>query len=175
MKLIGTGCALVLAALLSTAASARNYDFKGVQIGTMATPQMIKDRLGVECGAGAPGMQICNGNVTIAKEPADLNLVIGSNGQVQRILLSLQPGSFDLIEHELMRKFGAPTRRESPSVQNRMGATFQQIRDIWMGDNGVKMVFERYTGSIDNSTLYFSTEADRRLMSGTDVDRSGDL
>ncbi|TAM72324.1 hypothetical protein EPN44_16030 [bacterium] len=160
----------------AAAASGNNsYDFKGVQIGAPATPEMIRDRLGIECGAGAPGMLVCNGNVTIAKERASMNLVIGRTGEVQRIHLSLKPDQFDLVEPELIRKFGPPARVERPAVQNAMGATFQQTRDVWIGTNGVRVVFERYAGSIDSSSLYFSTEADRRLMSGADVDRSGDL
>lgn len=172
-KIVVITCVMFCAT--AAASGSRDYDFKGVQIGAPATPELIKERLGVACGAGAPGMQICNGNVTIAKERATMNLVIGNTGEVQRIHLSLQPDSFDLVEPELIRKFGAPTRVERPEVQNAMGATFQQTTDIWVGSNGVRVVFERYAGSIDSSSLYFSTEADRRLMSGADIDRSNDL
>lgn len=171
-KVIAVACIVFCA---TAAASDAHYDFKGVQIGAPATAEMIKARLGVECGAGAPGMQICNGDVTVAKERATLNLVIGKTGEVQRIHLLLDSDSFDLVEPELIRKFGSPTTVEHPKLQNAMGASFQQTRDVWIGANGVQVAFERYAGSIDSSSLYFSTEADRRLLSGADVDRSGDL
>lgn len=171
--------ALVLVVLPAVAAEPRStvYDFKGVEIGVPATPQDVESKLGIKCGVGGKHnqLQVCNGATTVAKERAKLNLVIGPTGLVERILLTIDADSFDSVEPEIVRKFGSPTKRETPTIQNRYGAIFQQTIDTWAGENGVRVEFKRYAGNVEDASLYFSTESDRRLLRGDDEDRSGDI
>ncbi len=64
MRLIALTVALV------APVSALAFDFKGITIDAYATPEQVLEKLGVKCGAGANSMQVCNGNITIARESA---------------------------------------------------------------------------------------------------------
>ncbi len=61
-------------------------------------------------------MQVCNGDITIAREPASMNLVISPKGIVQRIALTLSPDVFDEVAPELIRKFGKPTSKSCEQI-----------------------------------------------------------
>src|SRR5215471_924305 len=164
---------LLLLLVISPAAFA--FDFKGFTIGAPAKPEEVKEKLGVKCGLGSGGSQVCNGRVTVGKEPAQMNMVINPSGIIQRIRLSLSPNAFEIIAPLLTEKFGAPTKTERGEVQNRMGAKFDQTSMLWRGENGVEVIYQKYTGSLDSSSLYFSTAEDRELMLNSRGDRRGDL
>lgn len=160
-------------ALLSCSAFA--FDFKGIKIGAPATADQLREKLGVTCGKGAGEMQVCNGPVTVAREPAKLNLVIAPTGLVQRIELTLSPSSFDVVAPELIGKFGTPAKTERGQVQNRMGATFEQVHHLWVGEDETEVFYSKYASSLDRSRLYFSTKEDRDLLGKSKTDRGGDI
>jgi len=152
------------------------FDFKGIKLGSTATVEQVKEKLGVQCGAGARGMTICNGRVTVGREPGDMNLVINDQGIVQRIAITLKPYSFDALEPLLIEKFGPPQKTTRSQVQNRMGAKFDDVSHLWEendGDN--QLLFWKYAGSIDSSVLNFRTKADRDLLGARTANRKGDL
>ena len=151
------------------------FDFKGVVIGAAATPEDIYQHLGVSCGEGHEGMQVCNGEVTIAHEPASMNLVISPQGVVQRIALTLAPAAFDEVAPVLIKKFEKPAGIDQSVVQNRMGAKFSQTVYLWAGKGGIQLRYARYSGSLDRSTLDFSTRADRVLLQGDKKGRNSDI
>jgi len=151
------------------------FDFKGIKIGAPATAEQVQEKLGVECGAGSNATQVCNGTVTIAKEQARMNLLINSSGVVQRIQLALSPESFDIIEPLLIEKFGPPTKTSHSVIQNRMGAKFNQVSHWWSGEGGIEVIYAKYSGTLDNSSLYFSTKEDRELLGKSKADRAGDM
>jgi len=159
----------------ASAVSAWAFDFKGITIGGAATPAQIQERLGVTCGEGLPGWQVCNGDVSVAREPATMNLVISPKGIVQRIRLSLSPDAFDEVAPELIRKFGNPTSTSQSVVQNRMGAKYEQIIHLWADKNGTQVLYMKYAGTLDSSTLYFSTKADRALRGKQKENRKDDI
>lgn len=151
------------------------FDFKGVIVGGLATPADIRERLGVDCGDGYEGMQVCNGYVTVAKEPASMNLVISPKGIVQRINLSISPDVFEEIASELIRKFGKPTSTDRSTVQNRMGAKYLQVIYLWRKKDGTQIIYSKYSGSLDESTLNFSTKEDRDMLRKQKDNRSSDI
>lgn len=155
--------------------SAFGFDFKGIKIGALATPEQVQEKLGVKCGAGANAAQVCNGTVTIARETARLNLVINSAGVVQRMHLMLSPEAFDIVAPMLISKFGPPTKTSHSQIQNRMGAKFDQVRYWWQGEGDTEVDYSRYTGTLDSSTLYFSTKEDRELLGKLKGNRAGDI
>lgn len=120
-------------------------------------------------------MQICNGDVTVAREPASMNLVISPKGTVQRIALILSPDAFDEVAQELMRKFGKPASTSRTTVQNRMGAKYLQIVHLWTDKDGVQVLYMKYAGTLERSTLNFSTKADRTMLNKGRENRAGDL
>jgi hypothetical protein len=150
---------------LASAANARDLDFKGVTVGATATPEYIKEKLGVKCGRGAENSQICNGPVTIGSLRATMNLVIDGTGIVQRIHLILDPRFFDLLAPTLAEKFGAPDNISTSVIQNQMGAKFAQVGHVWLGSNDTKLEYKKYFGRIDESSLLFSTKEDRAMFS----------
>jgi hypothetical protein len=155
--------------------SAAAYDFKGVSIGKAASPADVENKLGVKCGVGFHGIQVCNGSVTIAREPAKMNLVISLKGIVDRIHLTLSPDAFEIVAPELIDKFGKPTSTSHTVVQNRLGAKFPQTVYLWSAKDGTEVLYSKYTSSLDESSLYFSTKADRELMRGSEKERRSDL
>jgi hypothetical protein len=153
------------------------FDFKGIAVGKTASTSDVTSKLGVECGTGSVGRQICNGEVTIARESASMNLVIGPNGIVDRINLELSPESFDAVAPELIRKFGKPTSTSKSTVQNRMGARYPQVVYLWSARDGTQVIYSKYTISLDKSSLNFSTKSERDFIRSFlgKQNRSGDL
>jgi hypothetical protein len=162
---------LVTAALQAPAVA---LDFKGIAVGEPATAELVLDKLGVKCGAGASGMQVCNGAVTIARESAKMNLVINAAGIVQRIDLSLSPQAFEVVAPLLIEKFGPPAKTDRSEVQNRLGAKYEQVIHLWR-EGDAEALYRRYAGSLDSSSLYFSTKEDRDLLSKRTATRRGDI
>ena len=160
--------------LILLPASAIAFDFKGIAIGSPATPEQVLEKLGVKCGAGANEIQVCNGSVTIARESARMNLVINAAGIVQRIDLTLSPLSFDLLAPILIEKYGPPTKTDRSELQNRMGAKFDQVVHFWL-DGDAQVLYQKYAGATDSSNLYFSTKEDRDLRSQRTANRRGDI
>jgi hypothetical protein len=154
--------------------SAYGFDFKGVVLGGEATPEYIKEKLGVDCGEGAYGTQVCNGDVTIALEAATMNLVISKTGHVQRIVLSLSPDSFDIVSLELSKKFGRP-KISTSVVQNRMGAKYKQIELTWSSKLGGSVIYSKYPVSLERSYLSFRTKEDEKFLAVDPVRRHRDL
>ncbi|TAM40076.1 MAG: hypothetical protein EPN58_11365 [Rhodanobacter sp.] len=176
-------------------------DFKGLVLGAPATPQQVEDALAipcgfsfgpgpakcddldkklqemrrVKCGEGLPGVQICNGTTTIAGTHATVNLVIGSDGTIQRIHLTLPDIGYDDVHQALVAKFGKPKSVSHPMLQNGFGATFRQEESFWTGAHGAQLLLSQYAGDVENSSLYFSTPADRDRLSGANQAPSTDL
>ena len=165
----------VLFLLLFVPLCANAFDFKGVVIGAPATPELINEKLGVSCGVGFEGIQVCNGTVTIARESARMNLVISSTGVVRRINLTLSPAVFDVIAPLLVEKFGPPEKIKRGEVQNRMGAKFDQVEYYWQNSTGHQVIYEKYAGSLDSTTLNFSTREDREKLQVPKASRKNDL
>lgn len=140
------------------------FDFKGLGIGKPGTPEQVQATIGVKCGIGANNRQVCNGPVTIANERGFINLVINSQGIIQRMALSLQPESFDLVAPLLIEKFGTPAATNRSTVQNRMGATFEQTIHMWHDDSENQVIYQRYSGRLTDSTLSFTTKEDREML-----------
>ncbi len=120
-------------------------------------------------------MQVCNGNVTVARESASVNLVISTKAIVQRIDLTLSPDAFDEVAPELIRKFGKPTSTSRSVVQNRLGAKYPQVIYLWAAKDGTQVLYMKYSASLDRSTLNFSTKADRSMLIKGKENRSGDI
>lgn len=69
--------------------------------------------------------------------------------------LMLQDRDFE----SLTSKFGQPSQLATPIVQNRMGASFEQIEAIWKLQGNVTVVFHGAVGSTDRGQVVISTPA----------------
>lgn len=182
--------------LLAAPSAARAFDFKGLVIGEPTTAEQIEARLKrecapsddsctgpyrdllergrVRCGDGANGAKVCNGVTSVAGFAAQANVVINPAGVLRRVLVTLSPGDFEVVASELKKKFGKPTTEKADVLRNAYGANFNQVELIWNDENGRQIHYRRYAGSVKQSTLYFSTEEDRRSMNAAPA-KAGDL
>lgn len=173
--------------LWATAATAGDLEFKGLALDANVTPeqveealkvpceqfgkvcdeswQRIHERMAVSCGNGHAGAQICNGQTTIAGAQAEANVVIGTDGRLQRIWLTISEYSYEDVLSELKKKYGKPSSVRRYGVQNGFGASFAQVDTVWQGTSGQKLRVSRYAGTLDKSTVYFSTRADEAMLS----------
>lgn len=63
----------------------------------------------------------------------------------------------DMVFNDLVQKFGEPSTLSRPSMQNRMGATFQTIDAVWNLENGVQAVFVSTITSLDEGIVMIMT------------------
>ncbi|ATN36020.1 hypothetical protein ACO34A_19650 [Rhizobium sp. ACO-34A] len=155
-----------------TASTSQWFDFKGIVVGAPATPRTIKQKLGVDCGAGYAGMQVCNGTVTIAGVIADMNLVISKTGKVQRISLSFNSKFYEQVEDAMFKKFGKPGVNLTSEVQNGYGAKFIQRELLW-GDTPNTVAMMKYANKVTDSFIMFSSAEETAMRSTRD--QSSDL
>ena len=200
-KLIGALALAWISTSVIAAPQSQPLDFKTLVVGAPATAQQVEDALlipcgvglgtgnvtctvsakkyqemqRVKCGAGGNGMQICNGTTTIADQLTMVNLVIGTDGTIQRIHLTFIDLSYDDVHQALVAKFGAAQKVSHPTLQNGFGATFLQEESLWAGAKGAQLLLQKYAGDVDHSDAYFSTQADRDLMTGASQAPSTDL
>lgn len=152
----------------------------GVSFGPGAAPctdldKVVQQARLVKCGLGGHEVQVCNGTTTIAGSPADVNVVIGSDGLLQRIYLTLSEIGYDDVVQALISKFGEAQHGSHSTLQNGFGTTFQQEERIWVGPNRTQLLLNKYAGDVDHSIVYFSTQSDRDLMTGAGNSPSNDL
>lgn len=177
----------LLLALLVPPVVAAPLEFKGLVLDAPTTPeqvvdalrtecdvlgkpcdetwQRIHDKAAVSCGAGANQMQVCNGQTSIAGNRAEANVVIGPDGRLQRIWLTISAYSHDETLEALKQKYGSPKSSQRSTVRNGFGAPFNQLETVWHGDGGQILTVSRYAASTDKSSIFFSTKADRETLS----------
>lgn len=129
--------------------------------------QRIHDRMAVSCGTGGAEGQskICNGRTSVAGVGAEANVVIGPSGRLQRIWLTISAYSHDATLEALKQKYGAPKSSRRSTVRNGFGAPFTQVETVWHGDGGQTLTVSRYGATTDKTSIFFSTEADREMLS----------
>lgn len=64
---------------------------------------------------------------------------------------------FASVMTALSEKFGKPTLVETPQIQTRAGATFENTTFVWrIGDGEIKG--EKFGGSLDSSWVHYTTD-----------------
>lgn len=179
-----SACVVAMLGFLAGTACAQSLEFKGLQLGQVTTPSQVEEKLktdeaqklcgrsegpcadlvNVACGAGNSGIQVCNGKTTITGSQADVNVVIGADGRLQRIFLTFSNYAYDDVHDALLKKFGKPSSVKRYGVQNGFGAQFAQVDTIWLRPGGLKLRLSRYGASTDDSVVYFSTKADDEML-----------
>lgn len=156
--------------------AAESFDFKGVYIGQPATPEMIQRHLGARCGEGSgASTAVCNGRVTIAHVPADMNLVIGQSGNVQRISLRFESRQFGQVARAMIQKFGEPDSVQTTPVQNSFGARLNREVAEWRKDS-VAVALRSIAGSrADTSSVYYYSQEEVEFLNRVRPDPAGDL
>jgi hypothetical protein len=149
------------------------FDFRGLRVGGLVTPAAVEraskdkdmsDVGAVKCGAGSQGAQVCNGIAVVAGAVAYVNAVIDASGRLIRISLAFPSEHFEQVAQGAVEKYGKPTRSSSASLQNRMGATFENTTLIWGDLRGEYIQASKYGDTIDKGYIYFGTAQDTALQ-----------
>ncbi|WP_153159809.1 hypothetical protein [Zoogloea sp. 1C4] len=194
--LMRTAILLFLVLAWESPVSAAGFDFKGLALDSLVMPDQVVESLkvaceqagkpcdefwqkfhndnAVKCGAGHQGKQVCNGRTSIAGEKATANVVIGSGGRLERVWLTISNYAYESVLAELTKKYGKPSAVKRYGVQNSFGAVFIQVDTVWNGVDGQKLSVSKYAGNTEESTVYFSSRADRAVQSSK-KETSGDL
>jgi hypothetical protein len=173
------------APVASPARQNNRFVFKGIEVGGIASPAELEKALFVEspikgipsvkCGAGAGAMQVCNGWTSAAGISALCNAVITGNGHVIRISLSIPSDFFDTAAQGAIQKYGKPTKATSSTVQNRMGASFENTTLVWGDEKGSYILMTKYGSTIDHGIIYFGSAEDTALLKQSTAPKSGDF
>lgn len=73
------------------------------------------------------------------------------------IVVNLASDDFERVVAALTERWGKPESEKNSVVQNRMGATFDQIETTWKSEGSV-LVAKKRRGKVDEMGLYLSTE-----------------
>jgi hypothetical protein len=183
----------------SPAATTEGYDFKGLTLGAPTTAAQVEERLNtacvhvgggvcdefeasmnpqghIHCGPGLEGVTVCNGLTTIVGAPGRVNVVISADGHLQRVMVSeFDSERFDSVFAELQRKFGRPKTISRSILQNGFGARYQQVQATWTDSQHCQVTAWKYSGTANESSLYFGTQQDQQLMNRVEQGVKGDL
>jgi hypothetical protein len=173
------------APVVSAGRQNNRFVFKGIEVGGIASPAELEKALFVEspikgipsvkCGAGSGAMQVCNGWTSAAGISAMCNAVITGSGHVIRISLSIPSDFFDTAAQGAIQKYGKPTNTTSSTVQNRMGASFQNTTLVWGDEKGSYIMMAKYGSTIDRGIIYFGSAEDTALLKQSTAPKSGDF
>ncbi len=194
------GLAMLAGPLTSAGSPAvAGYDFKGLELGAPTTAAEVQDRLNtpcvnvvggacdaldaklheqqsIRCGLGSEGMTVCNGVTTVVGAVSRVTLVISAEGLLQRVMVSeFDADQFDAVFAELQRKFGRPKTVSKPVLENGFGARFQQVQATWTDSQRRQVTVWKYSGTSNESCLYFGTLQDQQLMNRLNQGTKGDL
>lgn len=146
-------------------------EFKGLIAGQPVTPAQVESALSgedgaVECRDGGADRHICNGPTSVAGVRATTNTVITETSRIMRISLRFSEDDFDAVLEAAKSKYGDPSDTRTETLQNRLGAKFENSVYHWQGDRetGAYLILTRYSGSIENSSMYFGTQEDTDFL-----------
>ena len=155
---------VAIALVLSTASGAAvSLDLKGLKVDQPVDCVAIK---ALETRKGTFSDACNNGRSEWYTETEFLDgkVMLRLTQSSDRTLLSVSVGetssfNFDAALDALVSKFGAPKSAEKSAIQNRMGASFEQIEAIWI-DGNERIVLRRHGVSIGQpSLIYFGKRA----------------
>lgn len=84
------------------------------------------------------------------------------SGRLMQIDIRVRPGDADILYPKLVVAFGVPTKRSTPAMRNRFGATFQNLVAEWRGNEGM-IILKRYDGHADIGRFSFVHRPTARL------------
>src|SRR5262249_11364745 len=79
------------------------------------------------------------------------------DGGLQLVQLGFKSSGYDTISNAFRAKYGKPTSLEKGTVQNHMGAAFDNEIALWVGKNAV-IRMEKRKGKVDTSAIVIATK-----------------
>jgi len=155
--------AAVALALAATSGLAASLDIKGLKVDQAVDCVAIK---ALETRTGTFSDACNNGRTEWYTETDFLNgkAMLRLTQSADRTLLSVSVGEassfdFEVAMDALTIKFGTPLSTTKSSIQNRMGASFEQMEAIWI-DGDQRIILRRHGTSIGRpSLIYFGKRA----------------
>lgn len=155
--------AVVALVLAVTSGAAVCLDIKGLKVDKPVNCEAVK---ALETRTGTFLDACNNGRAEWYTETDFLNgkAMLRLTQSLDRTLLSVSVGesgsfNFETALDALTIKFGAPQSSEKSSIQNRMGASFEQMEAIWVDDDE-RIVLRKHGTSIGRpSLIYFGKRA----------------
>lgn len=108
---------------------------------------------------------------TIADTEAEIVALYFYNDILQRVTVTFKESEFEKVRISIQNKYGVPSNSKKTTVQNKMGASFENTTVTW--NNGVSMLeLEQRSGRVDDSQASYSlksyeTEFNKRFKQST--------
>jgi hypothetical protein len=84
-----------------------------------------------------------------------------ATGGMNRVILSFPSTDFYKMKAAFVGRYGEPTTRQKPTVQNRMGAQFENEKLAWDGER-VVIRLDKYGSTLDKGFALIETVEGRR-------------
>ena len=144
---------LLLICLLASA-PAFAFDFKGIEVGNKYDLASLSNKHGLACDRMFTGeAYYCKGNTTIVGADAKIFISLNLDFYIDSITVNFDPSNFEVVKTAMLDKFKKPTTNKNGTVQNGMGATFQQNILEWNNETGL-MTLYKYYEKVSESTLF---------------------
>lgn len=119
-------------------------------------PSVVKEKLpDLSCGKS------CFGSLTIGQVRVFAMIEFETGGGMDFIYLSFPSSNFYQIKVAFVERYGEPTSRRSQTVQNRMGAQFENEILEWTGEK-VVIDLQKYSSKLPDSRASIQTIEGRR-------------
>lgn len=132
------------------------FDFKGIEIGAVVSPDEIEQKLGTRCTGRVPTR--CTASVVLANVRGFMMITRTADNVIEMITISFDSSQFMDVEAIALKKFGEPSNKASRSVQNRMGAVFENVEYTWADEKGDSVLLQKYASTIDKSYLTYTSK-----------------
>lgn len=117
---------------------------------------VVKEKLAeLNCGT------ICAGYLRIGQVRVFTVIGFETGGGMDHVSLSFPSGSFYQIKVAFVERYGEPTARRSETLQNRMGAKFENEVLEWNGEK-VLIELQKYSSKLTDSRAIIQTAEARR-------------
>lgn len=90
------------------------------------------------------------GEINIKK----LSLEFDKESKLEKVVMMIDPDVFEPLFEVFKKKYGEPAKVNESEIQNRMGATFNQVVAMWI-DEARAIQLNKYAGQIDRGGAVF--------------------
>ncbi len=161
-----------LTVLAIAATSTHAMDIKGITIG-MPASAVLQKYPHLKCAPMSQNREVC-GDSRPADKPTYkmvapeletyggervLGFLVGmGEGEVRLVSIKLETSKYEAVSAALVERYGKPASSRTSTVQNRMGAKFDQEERIWQAGE-YRLLAKRRSSSIDQMEVSLSTES----------------
>jgi hypothetical protein len=161
LRYLSHGVALAILLAFTAAASAGDYGFKGINLGSHVSQVATNPKYDCKAVTTPTADRICglkkNEVETMAGVPVASVFYFYDQTVLTGINIGVEEKHFQAVVAALTGKYGAPTQAKSP-IKNLKGEAFENLVYTWRA-KGESIVAERYSGRIDRSSVRIAEDA----------------